>query len=300
MATARPPAPTTRTTTGTNAPGNGAGVLSQPAFLSRDPLPVTAGRIQRDLLALGLPPGALLILHSSLSSLGCVPGGPQGVLDGLLATLGPEGTLVVPTHSSENSDPSAWENPPVPAEWWDSIRAEMPAFDPARTPTRGMGSIPELFRTWPGVLRSQHPTCSFAARGPLAARITSEHALARPLGEDGPLARLYEQDAWVLLLGVGHGSNTSLHLAEHRSAQPTFEQQGSAVQTPAGRAWVRYEVLAGEEERFPALGEAFEASHGVALGRVGAAETRLFRQRALVDFGVEWLSARDSPRPSEN
>jgi aminoglycoside 3-N-acetyltransferase len=261
------------------------------SFLTRDPHPVTAARITRDLGELGLAPGSLVIVHSSLSSLGYVPGGAQAVLQGLLATLGTEGTLVVPTHSSENSDPSQWCNPPVPEAWWDTIRAETPAFDPARTPTRGMGAIPELFRTWPGVLRSDHPTCSFAAQGPLAEAITRDPTLANPLGEGGPLGRLYEHQAQVLLLGVGHESNTSLHLAEHRSGTRPSEEQSSAVQTRRGRAWVSYEVLAGDEDRFPALGAAYEASHPFCSGRVGAAEARLYPQRELVDFGSEWLKS---------
>lgn len=252
---------------------------------------MTAARIARELQELGLAPGALLIVHSSLSSLGYVPGGPQSVLQGLLTALGPAGTLVLPAHSSENSDPSQWSNPPVPEDWWPTIRAEMPAFDPARTPTRGMGAIPELFRTWPGVVRSDHPTCSFAAYGPLAEAITRDHALSYPLGEEGPLGRLYEHGAQVLLLGVGHESNTSLHLAEHRSGTLPSDPQASAVQTPTGRAWVSYEMLSGDEERFPALGAAYESAHAFRAGRIGAAEARLYPQRELVDFGARWLKS---------
>jgi aminoglycoside 3-N-acetyltransferase len=35
-------------------------------------------------------------------------------------------------------------------------------------------------------------------------------------GEASPLARLYDLDAWVLLLGVGYQRNTCFHLAEYR------------------------------------------------------------------------------------
>lgn len=157
-----------------------------------------------------------------------------------------------------------------------------------------MGAIPELLRTWPGVLRSNHPTGSFAAHGPLAEAITADHSLNHPFGEGGPLARLYEQAAWVLLLGVGHDNNTSLHLAEHRAGGRTHETQGSAVQIASGREWVSYEVLAGNEDRFPALGSAYEAEHEFFQGRIGAAEARLYRQRELVDFGVRWLESASS------
>src|SRR5215218_9297419 len=90
-----------------------------------------------------------------------------------------------------------------------------PADDAALRP--GHDAVAELVRTWPGARRSEHPQLSFAALGPAAAALTAGHSLAEGLDERSPLARLYDQDAKVLLLGVGHERNTSLHLAEYRS-----------------------------------------------------------------------------------
>ena len=101
--------------------------------------PVTVEMLVADLTALGVEPGMALLLHSSLSSLGWVCGGPQAVIVALETVLGPAGTLVVPTHSGANSDPAAWVAPPVPEAWWPVIRSSMPAYDPHLTPTRGMG-----------------------------------------------------------------------------------------------------------------------------------------------------------------
>ena len=131
--------------------------------------PATRASLAAELAALGVPRGGVLIAHLSLSALGWTAGGALALLDALGDALGPEGTLVLPAFSSDLSEPSRWQAPPVPEAWWETIRAELPAFDPARTPTRGLGRAPELFRTLPGVQRSTHPTSSFAARGPLAA-----------------------------------------------------------------------------------------------------------------------------------
>src|SRR5215467_1319735 len=123
--------------------------------------PRTRASLAADLRALGLRPGSVVIVHSSLSSLGWVCGGPVAVVEALLDVLGPNGTLVVPTHSGDNSDPAEWRRPPVPETWWPIIREHMPAYDPARTPSTGVGIIPETVRTWPGALRSNHPRTSF-------------------------------------------------------------------------------------------------------------------------------------------
>lgn len=254
--------------------------------------PATRASLAADLAALGVPEGGVLIAHLSLSALGWTAGGALALLDALGDALGPAGTLALPAFSSDLSEPSYWQAPPVPEAWWETIRAELPAFDPARTPTRGLGRAPELFRTLPGVLRSSHPTSSFAARGLAAAELLERHPLDLPLGEDSPLARLYERDAWVLLVGVGHERNTSLHLAEHRASWPGKRtlRQGAPIQESGERRWAEFDELDVSDEDFPACGRAFAAGGAERSGRVARAEARLFRQRELVDFAAGWFS----------
>jgi aminoglycoside 3-N-acetyltransferase len=247
------------------------------------------------LRALGVRPGSVLLVHSSVRALGWVCGGPAAVVQALLDALGPAGTLVVPTHTPENSDPAAWQHPPVPADWWPAIRAETPGFDPARTPSRWMGAVPEAVRTWPGARRSDHPQVSFAAVGPAAAELTEGHPLADALGEGSPLGRVYRHDGDVLLLGVGHGSNTSLHLAEYRQPAPPRARHGAAVLTGTGRQWRIWTDVEVDEGDFEALGAALDATGAVRAGPVGAAAARLMRQRAAVDFAAGWLASNRLP-----
>ena len=87
-------------------------------------------------------------------------------------------------------------------------------FDPRQTPCTGMGVVAQTFWQQPAVMRSDSPH-AFAASGPQASHITAPHPVDLPHGLNSPVGRVYELDGQVLLLGVGHDSNTTIHLAEH-------------------------------------------------------------------------------------
>ncbi|MFF5855366.1 aminoglycoside N(3)-acetyltransferase [Streptomyces sp. NPDC012751] len=260
---------------------------------------VTRDTLAAGLRALGAETGEILLLHSSLRSLGWVNGGPVAVVRALLDVLGPDGTLVVPTQTGDQSDPAGWGNPPVPEEWWERIRATMPPYDPLITPSLGVGVIPETVRTWPGAQRSAHPQTSFAALGPRAREITADHARDCRLGERSPLARLEERGARVLLLGAGYDACTAFHLAEYRVPAPRVR-----VGRPApGGGWETVVEVSISSERFDELGRDFERDRPVARGRVGAAEARLFPVADAAAYAERWLPAHrpraaDFPHPA--
>ncbi len=265
--------------------------MDEAEVIARTPAPVTAATLLADLRALGVTEGAVVLAHVAMSELGWVVGGAQAVVEALLAAVGATGTLVVPTQSAHLSDPARWEAPPVPPSWVEPIRRAQPLFHPALTPTRGMGQVADCLRRHPDAVRSHHPTVSFAACGPLASGLMAAHPLSPGLGEGSPLSRLYDADALVLLLGVDHRRDTSLHLAEHRASWPGKRRsvEGAALLVEGQRRWVAYEDLELDDSDFAALGDAFAATAAERRGPVGAGSGRLCRQRALVDFAVDFF-----------
>jgi aminoglycoside 3-N-acetyltransferase len=250
--------------------------------------PRTRASLSADLAALGVGPGQLVMLHVSMRSLGFVVGGATTLLDALFDRLGPDGTLMMPAHSADVSDPACWTAPPVPPAWVAEVRAALPAFDPARTPTWGVGVVAELFRTWPGALRSAHPAASIAALGPLAAEIVGSHPLDDPHGEASPLARAYDRGVRILLVGVGWSNATLLHLAERRAwpdAQPL--SSGAPILRDGRRVWASYRDYESDPARFDEVGTSIPA----AVGRVGSAQALLADGRAAVETAAALLRA---------
>ena len=143
------------------------------------------------LAALGVRPGGVLVVHTAFSKVGAIDGGPEGLIAALRAALGSDGTLVMPSMTSDDYNP----------------------FDPNATPCPDMGIVADTFWRLPGVLRSNSPH-SFAAVGPQANLITAPHPIEPAHGVDSPPGRAYEQGGQVLLLGVGHEANTTVHVAE--------------------------------------------------------------------------------------
>ncbi|KEK22912.1 aminoglycoside N(3)-acetyltransferase [Bacillus gaemokensis] len=255
--------------------------------------PNTIETISNDLKVLGLKKGMTVIVHSSLSSIGWVSGGAVAVVEALMNVITEEGTIIMPTQTSDLSDPKNWARPPVPESWWQIIRDNVPAFNPDVTPTRAMGQVVECFRTYPNVKRSNHPLNSFAAWGGNAETIIREHSLSISLGEHSPLKKIYDLDGYVLLIGAGYDSNTSIHLSEIRTGARELVKVGAPIIENSARVWKEFDEMDYESEVFVEIGEKFDHAGAVTFGKVGNATCRLMKQREVVDFGVQWFLSKN-------
>lgn len=229
---------------------------------------LSRAEVSDQLRSLGVEAGGVLLVHTSFRATRPVEGGPLGLIAALRDALGPMGTLVMPSWSGEDDEP----------------------FDPASTPASAdLGVVAGIFWRLPGVLRSKH-NFAFAASGPEAPRITSDPLPLPPHIPESPVGRVHDLDGQVLLLGVGHDADTTLHLAELH-AGVLYRVPKYCTVLEGGRP-VR--IYYGENDhccaRFALADEWLRGRALQSEGRVGHAHARLARSRDIVRLALVALS----------
>jgi aminoglycoside N3'-acetyltransferase len=222
--------------------------------------------LSHQLHELGVVPGSILLVHTAFSMVSPVEGGPSGLIDALRCTLGPEGTLVMPSMTDDDEQ----------------------LFDAAQSPCVGMGVVADTFWRMEGVMRSDSPH-AFAAIGPRARVITAPHPLEVPHGPDSPVGRVHELDGQVLLLGVRHDANTTIHLAENFAGVRYRRPCHSTVLVGGQPRRLDYDEVDHCCENFSLLDPWLEVDGRQRRGSVGRAEARLARSRDIVEVALARL-----------
>ena len=233
--------------------------------------------IVADLRRLGVNTGGVLVVHSSLRSLGHVPGGPETVIRGLIAALGARGTLLMPALS------------------YEFVTRKKPRFHIFETPSN-VGIIPEYFRTRRGTRRSVHPTHSVCGIGRLSRQLLEKHYLDdTPCGQYSLFRLLPSVNGQILMLGCGLHTNTSMHAIEEIVEPPyLFDapisyqlvlENGKAVQKI-----YRPHSFVGYEQRYERI-EDYLRSPGLKTGAVLKATCYLIEARALWEAALPFLQA---------
>ncbi|MEA2734815.1 MAG: aminoglycoside 3-N-acetyltransferase [Humisphaera sp.] len=230
---------------------------------------VTRDGIVNAIRSLGVRPGDFVIAHSSYKSFGPggVEGGPAVVAAALVDAVSPGGSVFVPAFNYGND-----------------------AYDPATAPSYD-GVITEFFRTHPDAVRSLHPTHSLAGVGPDAATILAGHEMVHAFAAGSPVWRLWERNAWVLLIGVGHFANSMAHVAEELLAMPYLDRKRRArvVRSDGTIAEVELRRPGCSDAWDAVLGPPLRARGAIVEGKIGDARLQLMRARDVVDATAELL-----------
>jgi len=234
----------------------------------------TKKEIVQDLRKLGIEEGDVVLVHSSLSSIGYVPGGAETVIDALLEAVGENGTIVVPTITGQIFDSP--ENPP-------SFSFNKPCWT---------GTIPETLRKRKEAYRSKHPTHSVAAIGKLAKRITEGHEDTKtPCGEGTPYLKVPELNGKILFLGATLESNTTFHSVEelarlyyHLQPEPSL----CKVEIDGQQVEKRYFLHAyGTPRSFGEKEKELVDNNIAKTGYVGRARSILVDAKTMIEFTLK-------------
>ena len=226
--------------------------------------------VRKALLEVGVEPGDTVLGHFSLSAFGYLEGGAEGLIDTLLEVLGPAGTLMMPTFTF-------------------SYVGHRP-YDPAQSPSR-TGAVTDSFWRRDGVLRSGHPTHSFAAAGKHAARLLEDHHCeSSALGRQSPAGRLYDLDGKILMF-CQPGPNSSMHCGDQWEGIPYPDFLCHVIE-----GGERREVIVPDSPwhaRFDGAYERLRTRQQLASASLGESEIHQMQCRHAIDAQAE--TARETP-----
>jgi aminoglycoside N3'-acetyltransferase len=232
---------------------------------------ISQDELTQQLLDLGVIPGGVLLVHCSFSKVKPVENGTLGLIVALQAALGPAGTLVMPSMTDDHQRP----------------------FDRETSTCWEMGVVANTFWQLPSVLRSDSPH-AFAAIGPEAAQITAPHPLDVPHGLDSPVGRVFELDGQVLLLGVGHDANTTIHLAEFLAGVRYRRKKSIIIKEHHRLVEFYYNEIDHCCENFNLVDDWLDSRNLQHRDKVGYAQARLIRSRDIVEVVVSQLQKNET------
>lgn len=232
-------------------------------------------RLVTELTALGIRKNGVLLVHSSLRSLGKIDNVAETLIRALIAVLGEDGTLLLPALSFATV-----------GEW-------QPHFNQLSTPSC-IGALPEYFRQRDGTIRSIHPTHSVCGIGKYAQEILHSHQHDQtPCGLNSPFHRLRRYNAQVLFIGCGLKPNTSMHAIEELSEPPYLygeivEYEITDVKGHVFTMAVRSHHFKGWVQRYDRLGQLLD-NHTCHIGKVLDAQCHLIEVDAMWQVAHEKL-----------
>jgi len=236
---------------------------------------VSSSDLKTGLSKLGLTK-SLVIAHASLKAFGTIEGGAETMLNALLDSVR---GIIMPTFTYMtmlNPDVGPPKNGITYGSETD-LNKMAEVFHPELPVDKMMGVLPEVLRKHPKAKRSMHPIQSFA--GIRADAILNTQTIYNPLA---PIGALADSDGWVLLLGVDHRVNTSIHYAEKLGGRLQFIRwalmQDRVVECPG---------FPGDSEGFDVIAPAVEKY--TRRVQIGNASVQAVHLKSLIKVVVDQL-----------
>ncbi len=209
--------------------------------------------IKKCLSEFGLKNGDVVIVHSSLSSIGHVEGGVDTLVDAFLETIGNEGTLVAPVFGD-------------------------------------LGIFTHTLKNRSEAVVSDCPLGTVAAIGADAEFICRDHCKAETAhGHDTPYMKIAGLGGYVCLLGVDQDRNTTLHSVEALLELPYLVSEKAKLENGKEKSFKYYP---GPHRDFIGLDHTMLENGKMKIGKIGNAVVRLMKSKDLIDTFTE-LGSKD-------
>ena len=230
-------------------------------------LEISKDCIIRDLREIGVKEGDHIAVALSLKSIGYVKGGPEAFIDALLESVGPNGTIMMNTHT---------RGFPISEITSDHI------FDHRSTPA-WTGLVPEAFRKRRNSIRSRHPICSVTAIGKLARYLTEGHDENSSLYM--PYSRLAKVGGKYLCIGLGNNLVAIRHEAQHLAGLFNVVPRFHGVKYRDAKGNVKIYIFNSPPctKKLPELVPILKKMGIAKIGRIGRAYSILAPARELID-----------------
>lgn len=220
---------------------------------------------------LGLQSGDTLLVHSSYKSLGGVEGGPQTVIDALLAVLSDEGTLIMPTFNFDFCKGEPWD---------------------VRTTPSHMGAITNIVREHPQAKRVFHPIYSFAILGKYAEFLTKERYKSS-YGANSLFAKLRILDGKIMVIGLIYNDSMTFfhHIEEMEGVDYRYLKAFTGMVTDENSntfedtfTMLVRDLDQGVQTRVDPMGDLMEEAGIITVRKIGEAKVCLMKANEVYEF----------------
>lgn len=226
----------------------------------------------------GLTAGDAVEVHSSLSSMGFVEGGPETIIEALMDVVGNDGAIVMSAHKV------SLPYPPTEEEAVEVMLNRVRMYGEHDEGFKsGMGIVADTFRDREDTLLGTglHRVCAWGKNAELHAK---------------GYQHLVDSDGWVLLIGVDIHTCSSMHLVEWGTKPQEVKDYHQTPQHlldryPLPNWWVEY-----RDPQKPPLEDAWgkvfaEADRRglVQRGKIGDADCLFFKAKPMTDIHLDWL-----------
>ena len=234
---------------------------------------------------IGVAKGDHLLVHCSLSKIGYINGGALTLIEALLESVGPEGTLLMPAFPAKGRN--------------KDYLLEKTVFELNNTPSQ-MGVVSETFRKMTGVKRSFHPTDSVCAFGKEADYFTNSHfGNITPYNEFSPFRKLCNKHGKILMLGTTlNGACTNLHTLEDAVVfkYPVYDDQIFTVKMIDHHGIIHtmetkvHNPLWSAKRNCDALKPLFEKEQALINGKIGEATCMLIDANKMLEVMIDFYN----------